>query len=294
MMRKFIGVDSPTTEVIDSPAVVKLKIPCDELTERSVVEYRGVVGDIVNRKDDRLLVVVAMQAVRDVEAVAVLSQALHTFQREASNLYVVLQAFCSVCDMYLSRELLREGNAFHVPMGMNIRSPYILTYTEDMLSWALADGEMLLEDEDGDSVYEGFASGLVMPFALEVKPWNLDVVVRGVQEARSPGWFIGSDQTGHIARHETRGNAYGHVMVPATTEMVTQLATADIPHLVRMDMQLSPGYAYLEMRKTFASIRSWRRESKRLVGTYLYSASPVVPIGTLGYLLRHLNEEMGK
>ncbi|HAZ98347.1 MAG TPA: 3-deoxy-7-phosphoheptulonate synthase, partial [Halomonas sp.] len=81
-------------DVLTTPDALKSAIPLTESAERSVIEGRQTIQNILDGKDPRLLVVVGPCSIHDVEAALDYARRLRTLADQVSDsLYIVMRVY---------------------------------------------------------------------------------------------------------------------------------------------------------------------------------------------------------
>ena len=81
-------------DVLTTPEALKNAIPLTESAERSVIEGRQTIQNILDGKDPRLLVVVGPCSIHDVEAALDYARRLRTLADQVSDsLYIVMRVY---------------------------------------------------------------------------------------------------------------------------------------------------------------------------------------------------------
>jgi 3-deoxy-7-phosphoheptulonate synthase len=198
-----------------------------------VVRGRAQVHAVLDREDDRLLVVVGPCSVHDVAAT--LDYADRLAQRSTAwqdDLLVVMRVYFEkprtttgwkglINDPFLdgsgdvnaglrmARETLLGVLERGLPVGCEFLDPIMPQYISDAVSWG-AIGARTVESQ----IHRQLGSGLSMPVGFKNRTdGNLEVAVDAVRAAAVPHAFAGVDAAGTPAIHYTRGNRDCHVIL---------------------------------------------------------------------------------
>jgi 3-deoxy-7-phosphoheptulonate synthase len=237
-----------------------------ETSAEVVLRGRSVVADILNREDDRLLVVVGPCSVHDPEAALSYAQQLSRRSLDLQDdLFVVMRVYFEkprtttgwkgmINDPHLdgsgdvneglrvARKLLLELLELGLPVGCEFLDPITPQYIADTVSWG-AIGARTTESQ----IHRQLASGLSMPVGFKNRTdGNVGVAVDAVRAAAVPHTFAGIDVLGTPAILHTRGNPDCHVILrggrnapnysaEAVGDAVSRLRAVGLPERVVVD-----------------------------------------------------------
>ncbi len=216
-----------------APALLQQEQPLAAACEGVVLGGRSAVADILNRVDDRLLVVVGPCSVHDAGAALSYAERLATKARELhDDLFVVMRVYFEkprtttgwkglINDPHLddsgdvneglriARKLLLEVLDLGLPVGCEFLDPITPQYIADAVSWG-AIGARTTESQ----IHRQLASGLSMPIGFKNRTdGNVAIAVDAVRAAAVPHTFAGIDFIGTPAVLHTRGNPDCHVIL---------------------------------------------------------------------------------
>ena len=216
-----------------SPASLFGDLPLTEQSVRRVVSGREQVRAILDRSDDRLLVVVGPCSVHDVEAALEYGRRLAGAASEHSDdLLVAMRVYFEkprtttgwkglINDPHLdgsydvntglrtARKLLLEVLELGLPIGCEFLDPITPQYISDTVAWG-AIGARTTESQ----IHRQLGSGLSMPIGFKNRTdGDLQVAVDAVRAAAVPHAFAGIDDSGTPAILHTTGNPDGHVIL---------------------------------------------------------------------------------
>ena len=232
----YINVVS--SRVLITPEELKSKLPITPDVEDTVLEHRRVVKNIIDRKDERLFVVVGPCSIHDPNAALEYAKRLRKLADEISEtIFVIMRVYFEkprttigwkgfINDPYMddsfkieeglfkARQLLLEFTEMGLPTGSEALDPITPNYISDLLTWA-AIGARTTESQ----THREMASGLSMPVGFKNgTDGSIQVAVDALQSALRPHSFLGMDQTGRTSIISTRGNKYGHVVLRGGSE----------------------------------------------------------------------------
>ena len=187
---------------------------------------------------DSLLVVVGPCSIHDIDAAkdyAKRLKALH--DKHADSLYIVMRVYFEkprttvgwkgfINDPDLddsfniekglkkARELLIWLAELGLPAGTEALDPISPQYLSDLFSWTAigartSESQTHREMSSGLSTAVGFKNGT---------DGSLDIAINALKSASSPHRFLGINNDGQVTQLETRGNAYGHVILRGGSE----------------------------------------------------------------------------
>ncbi|QFT85589.1 Phospho-2-dehydro-3-deoxyheptonate aldolase, Tyr-sensitive [Halomonas sp. THAF12] len=220
-------------DVLLPPADLKREIPLSEEAERTVIEGRQVIQNILDGSDPRLLMVVGPCSIHDVDAALDYARRLRRLADQVKDsLFIVMRVYFEkprttvgwkglINDphlngsfeieegLHIARRLLVELAEMGLPLATEALDPISPQYLQDCISWS-AIGARTTESQ----THREMASGLSGPVGFKNgTDGSLDVAVNALQSVAHPHNFLGIDQAGKVAIIRTRGNRYGHVVL---------------------------------------------------------------------------------
>jgi 3-deoxy-7-phosphoheptulonate synthase len=216
-----------------TPRALKAEFPASEASNRTVVESRQRVLNILDQKDPRLLVVVGPCSIHDVDAALEYGRRLNALRNDcADQLEIIMRVYFEkprttigwkglINDPHLdgsydietglkkARKLLLELTAMGLPTATEFLDPIIPQYIADLITWA-AIGARTTESQ----THREMASGLSMPVGFKNgTDGSLQIALDAMQSARTSHNFLGIDQDGITSIVRTTGNSAGHVVL---------------------------------------------------------------------------------
>jgi 3-deoxy-7-phosphoheptulonate synthase len=216
-----------------APEALLGDLPLGEERERIVVGGRRDVENVLERVDDRLLVVVGPCSVHDAEAaleyggrLAELAEKLGDDLLVAMRVYFekprtttgwkglindpYLDGSCDVnAGLRIARTLLLQVLDLGLPIGCEFLDPITPQYISDAVAWG-AIGARTTESQ----IHRQLGSGLSMPIGFKNRTdGNVQVAVDAVRAAATSHAFAGIDDAGRPAILHTAGNPDGHVIL---------------------------------------------------------------------------------
>jgi 3-deoxy-7-phosphoheptulonate synthase len=216
-----------------APAQILEELPLNEELAEVVLRGRSEIHAILERTDDRLLVVVGPCSFHDADAA--LDYARRLSARAAAlraDLCVAMRVYFEkprtttgwkgmINDPHLdgsgdvntglhrARGLLLEVLGLGLPIGCEFLDPITPQYISDAVAWG-AIGARTTESQ----IHRQLGSGLSMPVGFKNRTdGNVQVAVDAVRAAAVPHAFAGVDVTGTPAIMYTRGNPDCHIIL---------------------------------------------------------------------------------
>ncbi|WP_377157603.1 3-deoxy-7-phosphoheptulonate synthase [Roseateles sp. UC29_93] len=201
--------------------------------EQLVVGTRQRIRDIMQRRDDRLLVIIGPCSIHDPAAALDYAKRLVTLREQhADTLEIVMRVYFEkprttvgwkglINDPYLdesyrideglriARQLLLEINRLGMPAGSEFLDVISPQYIGDLISWG-AIGARTTESQ----VHRELASGLSAPIGFKNgTDGNIKIATDAIQAAARPHHFLSVHKNGQVAIVETKGNRDCHVIL---------------------------------------------------------------------------------
>ena len=216
-----------------SPAQLHDDVPASTRATQTVTTARQAVAGILSGRDPRLLVVVGPCSIHDIAAAKDYAQRLKALADElADQLLIVMRVYFEkprttvgwkglINDphmddsfdieegLHIARRLLVELNDMGLPCGTEALDPITPQYLGDLIAWS-AIGARTTESQ----THREMASGLSSPVGFKNgTDGDLDVALNGMLSAAQPHAFLGINGDGQVALTQTRGNAFGHLIL---------------------------------------------------------------------------------
>ena len=220
-------------ERLVTPKEFKTKLPVTQSINEHVERSRQTLRDILDRKDDRLIVIVGPCSVHDTKAAIDYAQRLAAFAKTVEDqLFIVMRVYFEkprttvgwkglINDPYLDgsfqiekgmtlgRELMIKINELGLPIANEALDPISPQYMQDLISWS-AIGARTTESQ----THREMASGLSVPIGFKNgTDGSLDVAINALQSASSGHSFLGIDGEGKVSIVNSTGNQYSHIVL---------------------------------------------------------------------------------
>lgn len=266
MDSQIYNVNVVDKTILPTPAEVKAELPMTPAVEETVLRSRAVIRDILDGTDRRLFAVVGPCSIHDVDAALEYADRLRKLASDvADTLFVLMRVYFEkprttvgwkglindpdMDDSFqiekgirIARKLLLELGERGLPTATEALDPIMPQYMGELITWT-AIGARTTESQ----THREMASGLSTPVGFKNgTDGSLQVAIDALQSARQPHHFLGINQQGRTAVFQTRGNAYGHVVlrggggqpnydVPSVAAASQALVAAGLPDNVVID-----------------------------------------------------------
>lgn len=215
------------------PAILMEEVPATEKQSTVIAEARAAAGRIIDREDDRLLVIVGPCSVHHPEAALDYAAKLKAAADElAGDLFVVMRTYFEkprttvgwkglINDpdldgrfsinkgLRVARGFLRDVVELGLPTGMEFLDPITPQFVADLVAWG-AIGARTTESQ----VHRELASGLSMPVGFKNGTGgDVQIAVDAIRSAAHPHHFLSVTKQGLAAIVTTRGNPQCHLIL---------------------------------------------------------------------------------
>jgi 3-deoxy-7-phosphoheptulonate synthase len=249
-----------------SPALLRHELPVDEQVADTVTRARSEVVDILDGRDDRLIVVVGPCSIHDPDAAMDYANRLAAHaERVSGELRIVMRTYFEkprstvgwkglINDPGLdgtydvnrglrtARRLLLDVSALGLPVGCEFLDPITPQFIADVVSWGAIGARTA-----ASQVHRQLCSALSMPVGIKNgTDGDVQVAVDGVGAAAASHVFMGINPDGLAALITTAGNPDCHVILrggsggpnydaASVTEALDRLRTAGLPARLIVD-----------------------------------------------------------
>jgi 3-deoxy-7-phosphoheptulonate synthase len=215
------------------PAILMEEIPLGEAASRAVAESRTEVANVIDGKDDRLVVVVGPCSIHDPEAGLEYARRLKpVMERLSADLKIVMRtyfekprttvgwkglindpkldgSFAINQGLRVARTFLRDVVELGLPTALEFLDPITPQFMADLVTWG-AIGARTTESQ----VHRELASGLSMPVGFKNGTGGtVQIAADAVRSAAEPHHFLSVTKQGLAAIVATRGNPHCHVIL---------------------------------------------------------------------------------
>ncbi|GAA3059251.1 3-deoxy-7-phosphoheptulonate synthase [Pseudonocardia yunnanensis] len=249
-----------------SPSLLRHELPIDEAVAETVTRSRAEVVDILDGRDDRLIVVVGPCSIHDPEAALDYAHLLaeHT-EKVSGELRVVMRAYFEKprttvgwkglindpgldetfdvnTGLRTARRLLLDVSALGLPVGCEFLDPITPQFLADVVSWGAIGARTA-----ASQVHRQLCSALSMPVGIKNSTeGDVQAAVDGIRAAAASHVFMGINRDGLAALITTTGNPDCHVILrggspgpnydaASVAAATARLRSADLPERVIID-----------------------------------------------------------
>ena len=220
-------------ERLITPQDFKSKYPITPEIEKVVEDSRTTIRNILDRKDNRLIVVVGPCSVHDTTAAIEYAERLAKFAKKvADQLFIVMRVYFEkprttvgwkglINDPYLDgsfqieagmaigRQLMLKICELGLPIANEALDPISPQYMQDLISWS-AIGARTTESQ----THREMASGLSAPIGFKNgTDGSLGVAINALQSVSNGHSFLGIDGEGKVSVVHSSGNPYAHIVL---------------------------------------------------------------------------------
>ncbi|MBI3635306.1 MAG: 3-deoxy-7-phosphoheptulonate synthase [Candidatus Rokubacteria bacterium] len=247
------------------PAILLEELPLSEAASATVARGRDEIRAVLDRRDDRLVVVVGPCSIHDPRAGLDYARRLkQTAGALAADLLVVMRIYFEkprttvgwkglINDPRLdgsfvineglrtARRFLRDVNELGVPAGCEFLDPITPQFLADLVAWG-AIGARTTESQ----VHRELASGLSMPVGFKNgTDGGVQIAIDALRAAAHAHRFIGVTEQGLAGIVSTRGNPDCHVILRGG--------------------ESGPNYDAVNVQKTLAALRDARQPERVMI-----------------------------
>jgi 3-deoxy-7-phosphoheptulonate synthase len=235
MMASNVLTDTNITQsrILISPHRLKTNLPLSPTLEQKIVEYRSSIQRILDFEDRRKFIVVGPCSIHDTTAAIEYAHKLKELaDRVSDRLLIIMRVYFEkprttvgwkglINDpdmndsfdvekgLHIARSLLLQIADIGLPAATEALDPIVPQYLAELISWS-AIGARTTESQ----THREMASGLSMPVGFKNgTDGSIKVALNALQSAKQSHNFLGIDQQGQVSVFQTRGNAYGHVIL---------------------------------------------------------------------------------
>jgi len=223
---------SAMSEVVP-PVQLHKDCPVSEPVSKLIFDTRTAIHNILQGRDDRLLVIIGPCSVHDPAAAVDYAGRLQALREElADNLLVVMRVYfekprtsvgwkglindpflddsCQINEgLHIARNLLLDINGLGLPAATEFLDLITPQYIADLISWG-AIGARTTESQ----VHRELASGLSCPVGFKNgTDGTLRIAIDAVRAATQPHNFLSLTKAGHSAIFATTGNEDCHIIL---------------------------------------------------------------------------------
>ncbi|CAM3588266.1 3-deoxy-7-phosphoheptulonate synthase [Kibdelosporangium persicum] len=216
-----------------SPALLRHELPAHETMAATVAQARAEAVDILDGRDDRLLVVVGPCSIHDTDAALEYAHRLARLSASVSDeLRIVMRAYFEKprttvgwkglindphldgtfdvnTGLRLARRLLLDVLALGLPVGCEFLDPITPQFLTDLVAWGSIGARTA-----ASQTHRQLCSGLSMPVGIKnTTSGEVADAVDGIRAAAAPHVFMGVNADGLAALVSTAGNPDCHLVL---------------------------------------------------------------------------------
>ncbi|MCK5542453.1 MAG: 3-deoxy-7-phosphoheptulonate synthase [Desulfobacterales bacterium] len=232
-MNQTYDVNIKEFKPLISPASIKKELPVNDDVSQTVLDGRRDVENILQKKDNRILVIAGPCSIHDTNAAIEYAQKMEKLREEVKEkINLIMRVYFEkprttigwkglINDPFLdstydmdsglrkARSLLIDINQMGLPTCTEILDPIIPQYIAGLLTW-VAIGARTTESQ----THREMASGLSMPVGFKNSTdGSLNSAINAMTAAGSPQHFLGIDPQGYSSIVNTKGNPFGHIVL---------------------------------------------------------------------------------
>ncbi|CAM4280755.1 3-deoxy-7-phosphoheptulonate synthase [Acinetobacter pragensis] len=248
--------------ILSLPHQLKAQLPLSHKLAQQIAEQRETIQNILDGKDNRLLVITGPCSIHDISSALDYAKKLKQLQAQVSDqIFLVMRAYIEKprttvgwkgflydpnldgsANMQLglekSRELYLQIIEMGLPIATEILSPMATAYFDDLLAWG-AIGARTSESQ----IHREISSQ--MPYSVGFKngtDGSIQIALDAIQSASHPHQFMGMSQAGFPCILASKGNPKAHLILRgsntgpnyalAEIEKIKDKAKGELPALV--------------------------------------------------------------
>lgn len=248
--------------ILSLPHQLKAQLPLSHKLALQIAEQRETIQNILDGKDNRLLVITGPCSIHDISSALDYAKKLKQLQAQVSDqIFLVMRAYIEKprttvgwkgflydpnldgsANMQLglekSRELYLQIIEMGLPIATEILSPMATAYFDDLLAWG-AIGARTSESQ----IHREISSQ--MPYSVGFKngtDGSIQIALDAIQSASHPHQFMGMSQAGFPCILASKGNPKAHLILRgsntgpnyalAEIEKIKDKAKGELPALV--------------------------------------------------------------
>ena len=230
---RLTNVNVHSQDVLITPEKLKQVIPVTDKARDTVLSGREQIQNILDGKDNRLIIVVGPCSIHDIKAAKDYAIRLKKLADDVKDtLLIVMRVYFEkprttvgwkglVNDphmddsfqieegLHIGRQLLVDLAEIGLPTATEALDPISPQYLQELISWSAigartTESQTHREMSSGLSVAIGFKNGT---------DGGLSVAINALQSVSHPHSFLGMNPSGQVAVIRTTGNQYGHIVL---------------------------------------------------------------------------------
>jgi 3-deoxy-7-phosphoheptulonate synthase len=244
------------TKRLLSPKEIADEIELTSWQSKQVTESRLVIENILDGKDDRMLLIVGPCSIHDTKSALEYARELKKLaDKVKDNIYIVMRCYFEKPrtrlgwmglvtspditykndfskGLRVARKLMVDIIDIGLPIATEFLDPIVALYLEDCVSW-VAIGARTTESQ----THRQMASGLSMPVGFKNgTAGQYQLAIDAIKKAQEPGSFLGPDDNGRVSEIFSTGISHGHIVLrggknPVTGEGIKNYNTESVSEI---------------------------------------------------------------
>jgi 3-deoxy-7-phosphoheptulonate synthase len=232
-MKKIDNVHVKSFVPLIAPKELIERLPTNENVNKTVINARQTIQNILSKNDKRLLVITGPCSIHDEKSSLDYANKLNQLRKKVEDtFFIIMRVYLEkprtsigwkglINDPYLdgthdiveglkrARSILLKINDMGLPAGTEFVDPITPQYISNLISW-VAIGARTTESQ----THREMASGLSMPVGFKNSTdGTLAAALNALETARTKQSFLGIDQDGHTSIVNTTGNPWVHIVL---------------------------------------------------------------------------------
>ncbi|WP_027468466.1 3-deoxy-7-phosphoheptulonate synthase [Deefgea rivuli] len=232
-MNKLENINVLSFDAMPTPEDLHARLPISEYAAQVVDAGREALKNILDRKDNRLIVVVGPCSIHDPVAGLDYARRLKALQEEVKDTMLLVMrvyfekprtttgwkgyindpsmddSFQVDLGMEKARRFLLDVCELGLPTATEALDPISPQYLGDLIAWT-AIGARTTESQ----THREMSSGLSTPVGFKNgTDGDISIAINAILSASHPHSFLGLNGQGRVSIVRTRGNQYGHVVL---------------------------------------------------------------------------------
>lgn len=238
MTESLNNINIKTFEKLISPNELLEQIPSNSHITKFIKNSRQTIKNILNRIDNRLLIIIGPCSIHDPNAAIEYAHELKKISDKFNDkIFIVMRTYFEkprttigwkglINDpdlngsyninkgLIIARQLLLDINNIGLPVAIEFLDTISPQYTSDLISWG-AIGARTTECQ----LHRELASGLSMPIGFKNGTnGNIKIALDAIESASQPHNFLGIDENGKASIIQTKGNKDCHIILRGSTD----------------------------------------------------------------------------
>ncbi len=221
------------SEPLPTPQDLKQRFPLTEKQQRYISQSRRIVGRILDRTDQRLLLVTGPCSIHDTIAAKEYASKLKQIALEVGDsFFIVMRVHCEkprtiagwkgflydpfmngshqmATGLTLTRQLMLELTEMEVPIATEFLDPLAVPYFSDLVTWGSIGARTV-----SSQIHRQIAAGLPMPVGFKNSiDGNVETAVHALLAAKISHSYMGINDEGQCSLIHSNGNSQTHIVL---------------------------------------------------------------------------------